>query len=110
MDLPLTALSHQDVLLEYEQETIRNRDKGRWLRAIEDWKEDTLALLQKRSPLCTPVVLQLIRIGPLVFTAIGAEVFSSLGDELRAAEGPGNYVVGYSNGNIGYLPFREAYR
>ena len=108
MDLPLRLLSHQEVLLEYEQEAERTRGNAPWLRAITNWKDDTLALLKNDPPLCTPMVLHLIRIGPLVYTAIGAEVFSRLGDELRAAEGPGNYVVGYANGNIGYLPFRES--
>lgn len=109
IDLPLTLLSRQEVLIEYRQEAARYKGKSPWLRAITDWKDDTLELLQGDPPSSTTTVLQVIRIGPLAFTAIGAEVFSRLGDELRAVNGPGNYVVGYTNGNIGYLPSREAY-
>jgi hypothetical protein len=109
VDLPLTILSGQEVLLEYEREAERYKGQASWLKAITDWKDDTLELLQSDFPLSATTVLQVICIGPLAFTAIGAEVFTRLGDELRAAKGPGNYVVGYANGNIGYLPFREAY-
>jgi len=40
---------------------------------------------------------------------LGAEVFSRMADELRAAAGERLYVVGYANGDIGYLPTREAF-
>jgi hypothetical protein len=110
IDLPLTLPSRQEVLDEYEQEAARYKGKTLWLRAITDWKDDTLAMLQSDPPLCTTIVLQVIRIGQLTLTAIGAEVFSRLGYELRAANGPGNYVISYANGNIGYLPFGEAYQ
>lgn len=109
IDLPLSLLSRQEVLLEYEQEAVRYKGKPPWLRAITDWKDDTIELLQGDPPLSTTTVLQVICIGPISFTAIGAEVFSRLGDELRAVNGLGQYVVGYTNGNIGYLPYREAY-
>jgi hypothetical protein len=109
IDLPLDLLSREDVLTEYQQEAARYEGKTVWLRAIKDWKHNTLELLQNDPPVSIPIVLQVIRIGPVAFTAIGAEVFSHLGGELRAVYGPGNYLVGYANGNIGYLPFRDVY-
>lgn len=107
--LPFTLLSRQEVLIEFEQDAARYQGKPPWLRAITAWKDETLELLQGDPPLSATTVLQVIRIGPLTFTAIGAEVFSRLGEELGEIHGPGNYVVGYANGNIGYLPFRELY-
>jgi hypothetical protein len=107
--LPLTLLSPQDVLVEFKHEAERYKGKESWSSAITGWKDDTLALLNGDPPLSTTAVLQVIRIGPLIFTAIGAEVFSRLEDELRSIEGPNHYVIGYANGNIGYLPFREMY-
>jgi neutral ceramidase len=79
-------------------------------RQMKAWREETLKLIQ-RGPLQRHVEsdLQVLRLGPARFAAIGAEVFSRMAEELRVATGKHTYVVGYSNGNIGYLPFREAY-
>jgi hypothetical protein len=40
---------------------------------------------------------------------MGAEVFSRMAEELRRAHGSHTYVVGYANGDLGYLPFCEIY-
>lgn len=77
---------------------------------MKAWREETLDLIEKGHPRdYIESDLQALRIGPARFAAIGAEVFSRIADELRTAVGEHTYVVGYSNGLIGYLPFEEAY-
>lgn len=77
---------------------------------MKAWREETLALIDKGHPRdYIESDLQALRIGPARFAAIGAEVFSRMADELRAAVGRHTYVIGYSNGLVGYLPFEEAY-
>jgi hypothetical protein len=109
IDLPLTVLSRHQVLLEYERAVARSTGKPQWLKAIEDWKDEALQRCGDDTPPMVRAELQMIRIGPLTFTAVGAEVFSRLAEDLRAAFGPYHYVVGYANGNVGYLPFFELY-
>jgi hypothetical protein len=67
------------------------------------------ALTEGRAPTSVTTDLQVVRIGPVRFAAIGAEVFSRMAADLRSACGPRCYVVGYANGDIGYLPPQEVY-
>jgi neutral ceramidase len=110
--LPLTILSQEAVLAEYNRlakMVILDRRQA----AMREWRDDTLALLEQGTPpdepWTAPIDIQVLRIGPVRFAALGAEVFSRMADELRAIHGPHTYVVGYANGDTGYLPFREAY-
>jgi len=112
LSLPLTPLSQEQVLAEYDQ-LAKMVLLDRWQVAMRQWRDDTLALLEQGAPSdepwAVPIDIQALRIGPVRFAALGAEVFSRMADELRAIHGPHTYVVGYANGDIGYLPFREAY-
>ncbi len=65
--------------------------------------------MERGAPSRVLTDLQALQIGPVSLVAIGAEVFSRMAGELRAAHGPCTYVVGYANGDLGYLPFREIY-
>jgi hypothetical protein len=56
-----------------------------------------------RERCSVPVDVQVLSIGEVVFAAIGGEVFSILNDDLRARTGRNVYVVGYANGDGGYL-------
>ncbi|MFG1705067.1 hypothetical protein ACFLIM_17905 [Nonomuraea sp. M3C6] len=59
------------------------------------------------DPTCA---VSVARIGPLSLVALGAEPYLDLAARLdRAVEGPA-VLVGYTNGYLGYLPVREAYR
>ncbi|OPZ26520.1 MAG: Neutral ceramidase precursor [Lentisphaerae bacterium ADurb.BinA184] len=82
---------------------------GRQRRAMTAWRDETLAALAAGPATSRETDLQILRIGPATFVGIGAEVFSRLADDLRQVCGPRVYVVGYANGDLGYLPFREAY-
>jgi dienelactone hydrolase len=53
--------------------------------------------------------VQVLRIGGIYWVALGAEVFSTMGDGLRKATDETLYIVGYANGDMGYLPTPEAY-
>ena len=54
--------------------------------------------------------IQVIALGPVVWVGIPGELFSGLGAQIRAAGGGRTvFVVGYANGDVGYIPDREAY-
>jgi hypothetical protein len=114
VELPLSVLTPAQVEREY-QAAIGECVPGVFFwenarRAYDDWRNETLALLAQGDPPRTTVLdLQAVRLGPVRLVAIGAEVFSHMALDLRAAAGPGAYVVGYANGDIGYLPPREIY-
>jgi neutral ceramidase len=79
-------------------------------RAYQAWHDETLALLAANAAPCgLTVPVQVVRIGPVTFVALAAEVFSHMAVVLRAALGPYTYVVGYANGDAGYLPHRAIY-
>ena len=79
-------------------------------RAYDDWRAETLALLAaERAPQTEAADLQVIRLGPASLVAIGAEVFSHMAVDLRRACGPRTYVIGYANGDAGYLPPAAVY-
>ncbi len=114
LDLPLDVLTAAEVEGEYVREMAALDPASTFYdhasRAYAHWRQETLALLAEGSALTTiPVDVQVVRIGPVAFVAVSAEVFSRLAVELRAAAGPRVYVVGYANGDIGYLPPAEIY-
>lgn len=123
-NLPLIVLSREQVLAEYERMASMTA-MIRWQVAMRSWRDDTLALLDQGQPELTPeevadgvvpdapwgapIDIQVLGIGPVHFAALSAEVFSRMADELRAVYGPRTYVVGYANGDLGYLPYQEVY-
>lgn len=78
--------------------------------AYRQWEEMSLAYVNaKDAAFSAPLAIQLVRLGPATFVCLGAEVFSIMADELRAlASGP-LYIVGYANGDTGYLAPQTAY-
>lgn len=56
-----------------------------------------------------PMDVQVVRLGETLWVCLGAEVFSIMADELRARLGERLYVVGYANGDAGYLAPSAAY-
>ncbi|HUU70371.1 MAG TPA: hypothetical protein VM186_12655 [Planctomycetota bacterium] len=107
MRLPLAALSREQIERRCEQFVSEYGHQ----REIAEWRDTTLDQLARgAAPDHLEIDVQAFRIGPARFAAIPAEVFSRMADDLRAACGPRTYVLGYANGNIGYLPFREIYQ
>jgi neutral ceramidase len=111
--VPLAVLSAEEVEREYHHvlDAYASVFPGDFHDVqMKAWREETLALLEKgQSRDYVETDIQALRIGPARFAAMGAEVFSRMAEELRAAVDKHTYVVGYSNGLIGYLPFAEAY-
>lgn len=104
-NIPLSQAVHQ----EYDRDVAHFAENSPWRKAIDEWKKETLETLEAGPPENTTVEIQIIRVGPVVFTAVGAEVFTRFAEELRAECGPQMYVVGCANGNTGYLPFWKIY-
>jgi hypothetical protein len=61
-----------------------------------------------RSPWMEDVPVQALAVGGLKILGIPGEVFSGLGLKLRR-KWPSLVPVGYANGNVGYLPTKEAF-
>jgi hypothetical protein len=63
----------------------------------------------RRSPWMEDVPIHALRIGGLKILGLPGEVFCRLGLKFQGAW-PSLITVGYANGNVGYLPTREAYQ
>ncbi|HET7215681.1 MAG TPA: hypothetical protein VFL79_18980, partial [Terriglobia bacterium] len=51
-----------------------------------------------------------VRIGDMMWTTFPGEMFSSIGKQVKAATPATHaYVMGYTNGYIGYFPTQQAY-
>ncbi|GIF64044.1 hypothetical protein Ais01nite_20790 [Asanoa ishikariensis] len=59
------------------------------------------------DPAC---VASAVRIGPVSLVAVGAEPYLALGERLDHALDHPTILIGYTNGYLGYLPVRAAYR
>jgi hypothetical protein len=69
-----------------------------------EWTDDILPFLDTR-PKILDAEIQVMRVGDVCFAANPAELFTSFGLELRRRfAGRELFLLGYSNGSIGYLP------
>jgi hypothetical protein len=68
---------------------------------------DELAACQ--LPRSVTARLTQVRIGGFAITGLPFEVFHDTGKQLRAAQG-GGMVIGYTNGDFGYIPSRELFK
>ena len=107
--VPLTVQTPGQV--EEERKRAYEKSPTPWSAAVlEEWRNNTLAWIASgKAADAIESDVQAIRIGPARFAAMGAEVFSRMADDLRERCGRHTYVIGYANGNLGYLPFREAF-
>jgi len=77
---------------------------------VEHWRDALLAAWKAGSvPQQREVELFAINFGGVTFVGINAEVFSRFAEGLRQSAGQPVYVLSYANGDLGYLPTREAY-
>ncbi|MGH8024346.1 MAG: hypothetical protein ACRED1_12230 [Limisphaerales bacterium] len=73
-------------------------------RFAVEWADATLQVLDSR-PEYLETEVQAIRVGDVFFTANSAELFTTLGLEIRKSSGVEDlFMASYANGNIGYLP------
>lgn len=83
----------------------------RFRRAIQGWASAMKDELARgiASP-AREAELHALALGPMTFVGVNGELFSRFTSALRERTGRTNlYTVGYANGNLGYLPTREAY-
>ncbi len=94
-------------------EILKNGDgpQAKPYRAYINWSDRMLGKIWDNTlPNSVKAELKFIRIGPLVILTIPFEVFHSIG--LRLKEHFGKYntmIIGYANGDFGYLPSKELY-
>ncbi|HSW44574.1 MAG TPA: neutral/alkaline non-lysosomal ceramidase N-terminal domain-containing protein [Phycisphaerae bacterium] len=82
----------------------------RYRDAISLWEQQAVACVtDSRATFSSPLATQVVRIGPVRFVCLGAEVFSRMADELRSRAAGPLYVAGYANGDTGYLVPESAY-
>lgn len=80
-------------------------------RAMLAWADETLAHVQSgATPSGIAAPVQVIRIDSLALVGVPGELFSVLGKQIKEAL-PGclAFIVGYANGDAGYIPDRAAY-
>lgn len=89
--------------LEGQPEAIAERCR----QAARDWRETMLGELPERAYGTIPV--HAMRISDRYAVGIGAEPFSVIADSIRQRTGKDVFVVGYANGDAGYLAPEYAY-
>jgi hypothetical protein len=112
VSVPVEPLDPERVesLVNRMRHAFRTAEPEKVERFVAEWRaEAELALpaLRKR-PYLDGVPVQVLALGPVSLAALPGEVFCELGLKLRA-RAPGLYPLGYSNGNIGYIPTASAY-
>jgi len=72
--------------------------------AVDDWRARISSDDPEVRARCSaPADIQVVALGGLVWVGVPGEPFSILNDELRPLTGASVYVVGYANGDVGYL-------
>ena len=79
-----------------------------FLQVATLWRENMLALHRQSPEPFAEVPISLLLFGKNVFVGVGAEVFSHL-STLAAEHGNAPYILGMTNGTIGYIPVITAY-
>ncbi len=112
--LPLDALDVEGIeayaskALHDTKSIVEWGDKYR--RAVEHWRSSLVpAAKAGRVTNHRDAELFALRLGDVIFLGANAEVFSEFADWLRAGTNQKVYVVGYANGDMGYLPTQSAY-
>ncbi len=98
---------HNLAAIEGSEETVEAKIE----RAMLAWADQTLAQAQGGATLSGIAArVQVIRVGSLVFVGVPGELFSVLGKQIREAlTADLAFIVGYANGDVGYIPDRAAY-
>ena len=82
----------------------------KYRRAVEQWRSALVAAAQSGGALDhRDAELFALRLGDVILVGGNAEVFSEFTDWLRMGTDQKVYVIGYANGDMGYLPTQAAY-
>ena len=109
VELSLDIPSRADVITEFRREQNKHSKNPAWSAALAAWKDETTRILKENPANTITAYIHVIHIGPVTFIGVSAEVFTQLAEDLRSDDDKYVYIIGYANGNIGYLPFRELY-
>jgi hypothetical protein len=83
---------------------------ARFRRVLDGWsRHRTEALTSGSETGHREVEIFVVAMGAVRFVGVNAEVFSALADWLRRDAGRPVFVVGYANGDLGYLATEAAY-
>lgn len=115
--LPPASEEELEQEISFRREEIdRKRAQGAKLMEMEAaqamlwWAEDALRMVREGGGApCIRVPVQAIRIGDVKIVCIPGEVFSEIGLDIKKLGGARTIVVGYANGDIGYIPTQEAF-
>lgn len=114
LELPLDALDAQGINAFAEKASKDAKSLAEWgdkyRRVVEHWRSSMIADLQAgRSHSHRQAELFAVALDDAIFLGANAEVFSEFTDWLRRHTGKRICLVGYANGDIGYLPTRAAF-
>jgi neutral ceramidase len=105
--LPLRVLSGPD--LDAERDRWAAHLTGElYARFMEDWHTAAQAASERGAAQTLEVPVQVVRLGGIALVGMPGEVFCEVALGLRAGRGP-LMPVGYSGGNVGYIPMPAAY-
>ena len=112
----LPALAEAEQIHRHWQETLADRqsvDAQEWevrvAEKYEDWARVLVDAVKHGHPTCE-LFVQALRVNDVVIVGLNAEVFFETGLAIKARSPlPDTFVLGYSNGTIGYLPRAEDY-
>lgn len=106
----------QDVPLRYQSPPTRAQLAASTSAYEHAWRDNLLATLDRDDHLAEgePCAIQVVRLGPLLLVAIEGEPFIEIGQQIEArllahAGVEAVLVLGYANGNAGYLCTAQAY-
>ena len=120
LTLPLQPMPSTAQLMHHREQHLQNLAEigaseetveAKIQRAMLAWADETLAHVQSgATPSAIAARVQVIRVGNLVLVGVPGELFSGLGRQIKEAL-PGclAFIVGYANGDAGYIPDRAAY-
>jgi neutral ceramidase len=112
--LPLDVLDEAGIAASARKALLDKKPLAEWgdkyRRAVEQWRSALIAATHAgRAADHWDAELFAFRLGDVILVGANAEVFSEFTDWLRDGTTQRIYVVGYANGDMGYLPTQAAY-
>ena len=113
LELPLETLDTNGIN-DFADQALRNSvplaDWGdRYRRVVEHWRATLLEQTGENETTQHEAELFGVLLGEVILVGANAEVFSEFTEWLREKSRRQIYLVGYANGDLGYLPTRTAY-
>lgn len=111
--LPLDVLDANGVN-RFADAALRNADPisqwgEKYRRVVEHWRQHVTAHDENNGNGFHSAELFGVSLNGVMFIGANAEVFSEFTDLLRLGSPKKIYLIGYANGDVGYLPTRAAY-